>query len=353
MPTVSVHTSSPYEVFIDDRTIDDVGAVAQATAGGTRALVISDSHVAPHYLARVCASLADAGYHQVASHVFPAGEESKTLATYGACLEAAARAQLGRGDVMVALGGGVVGDVAGFAAATYMRGCHCVQVPTSLLAMVDSSVGGKTAVDLPQGKNLAGAFFQPSAVVADTRTLETLSDAFFKDGAGEIAKYGAIADEALFTRLEHGLARDDADLPAVIARCVEIKRDLVEADEREAGVRRYLNFGHTLGHAIERLSGFTESHGCAVVTGMCLISRAAATMGRCDASVPRRIDAFARTHGYATTTRYSADELFSAALSDKKRQGDTMPVVVASSIGRCTVVPLSLADFRTWIEAAL
>ena len=352
MPTVSVHTSSPYEVFIDDRTIDDVGAVAQATAGGTRALVISDSHVAPHYLARVRTSLADAGYHQVASHVFPAGEESKTLATYGACLEAAARAQLGRGDVMVALGGGVVGDVAGFAAATYMRGCHCVQVPTSLLAMVDSSVGGKTAVDLPQGKNLAGAFFQPSAVVADTRTLDTLSAAFFKDGAGEIAKYGAIADEALFTRLERGLARDDTDLPAVIARCVEIKRDLVEADEREAGVRRYLNFGHTLGHAIERLSGFTESHGCAVVTGMCLISRAAATMGCCDASVPRRINAFARTHGYATTTRYSADELFSAALSDKKRQGDTMPVVVVPAIGRCEVVPLSLADFRTWIEAA-
>lgn len=350
MSTVRVEASRSYDVLIDEMTLDDTGALA-ARIGGDAAFVVSDANVAPLYLGRVRASLAKAGF-STSEFVFPAGEASKTLATYGACLQAMADAGLTRASLVVALGGGVVGDVAGFAAATYMRGCRCIQVPTSLLACVDSSVGGKTAVDLPQGKNLVGAFFQPSAVLVDTSALATLPRHFFVDGCAEAIKYGVIADAGLFSLLEEPLSPGDARLGEVVARCIAIKRDIVQADEHEDGVRKILNFGHTLGHAIERESGFALTHGFAVACGMALVSRACAARGICAPDDAARVRAVVEAYGLPVRTDLAPERLFEAALSDKKRRGSTMEAVVVRRIGCAETAAFDLGDFARFVDEA-
>lgn len=349
MSIVQVRASQTYDVLVDEYGLDDLGVVCQRVGAYDAAFVLTDSNVAPLYLGRAVASLTQAGY-TVHTMAFEAGEQSKTLATYGQCLAACAQAGLTRDSAIVALGGGVVGDIAGFVAATYMRGCHCVQVPTSLLACVDSSVGGKTAVDLPQGKNLVGAFFQPDAVVVDTALLETLPPHFFTDGCAEIIKYGAIRDAELFAELETPLVPGDARLAHVIARCVAIKRDVVESDERESGVRQILNFGHTLGHAIEKLSDFRITHGFAVGCGMVLAAQACAVRGACCEEDARRIKAIVEAYGLLAEAPFSANAVFQAALSDKKRHGSSMNVVALDRIGHAEVQRLDLDAFAQFVR---
>lgn len=350
MSTVRVDASVVYDVFIDEYSVDEAGMLA-ASIGGDAAFVVSDSNVAPLYLDRVKRSLCAAGF-SVAEFVFEAGEASKNLSTYGACLQAMAEAGLTRSSLVVALGGGVVGDMAGFAAATYMRGCRCMQIPTSLLACIDSSVGGKTAVDLPQGKNLVGAFFQPSAVLVDTSVLSTLSSHFFIDGCAEAIKYGVIADPTLFELLETPLEQGDLRLGEVIARCVAIKRDVVEADECEKGERMLLNFGHTLGHAIERASGFEITHGFAVACGMAMVARACAMRGLCSVADAERVESIVKTYGMPVRSPFDARRLYEAALADKKRQGAMMNVVAMEGVGRSYVMPLDLEDFARFVYEA-
>lgn len=350
MSIVKVNASLSYDVLIDECSIDEIGLLA-ARIGGDAAFVVSDTNVAPLYLARVRRSLAEAGF-SVSDFVFKAGEASKNLSTYGACLEAMSEAGLTRTSLVVALGGGVVGDLAGFAAATYMRGCRCIQIPTSLLACIDSSVGGKTAVDLPQGKNLVGAFFQPSAVLIDTDVLSTLSEHFFVDGCAEALKYGVIADARLFASLEDPLRPCDARLGDIITRCVEIKRDIVEADERETSVRQILNFGHTLGHAIEKASRFDVTHGFAVASGMAMVARACAAYDLCSRSDADRVRAAVESYGFASRSTFSAECLFDAARADKKRCGSTISAVVMRSIGRAEAMPFDLDDFARFVEQA-
>lgn len=349
MSVVQVRASQTYDVLVDECGLDDLGAVCRRTGAYDAAFVLTDSNVAPLYLGRAVASLKQAGY-PVHTMAFEAGEPSKTLATYGRCLAACAEAGLTRDSVIVALGGGVVGDVAGFVAATYMRGCHCVQVPTSLLACVDSSVGGKTAVDLPAGKNLVGAFFQPDAVLIDTSLLETLPQHFFTDGCAEIIKYGAIRDAGLFAMLETPLVPGDARLAHVIARCVAIKRDVVESDERESGVRQILNFGHTLGHAIEKPSDFRITHGFAVGCGMVLAAQACAAQGLCSEEVARRVRAVVEAYGLLAKAPFDAGAVFQAALSDKKRHGSCMNVVTLDCIGCAGVQRLDLDAFAQFVR---
>ena len=352
MSVVKVEAPShSYEVLIDEFTLDHVGDLCRSISGGDACCVVSDSNVAPLYLDRAKTSLEAAGY-RVETFVFPAGEQSKTLSTYAQALSAFANAGLTRSSLVVALGGGVVGDLAGFAAATYMRGIRCVQVPTSLLACVDSSVGGKTAVDLPEGKNLVGAFFQPDAVLVDTSLLATLPEHFFIDGCGEVLKYGVIFDSDLFAELE-SCSASDMRLGEVIARCVQLKRDVVQADEKEAGQRQLLNFGHTLGHAIEKLSGFTVTHGFAVACGMVLVAKASAKRGWLSAQDAQRIERAVRAWGLLADTNESAQAIYDAALADKKRRGSTMNVVVASEIGKARIESLKLDDFRTFVGQAL
>lgn len=344
--------SHTYEVLVDEFTLDQLGDLCRCVSGGDACFIVSDSNVAPLYLGRAQASLQAVGY-KVSSFVFPAGEQSKTLATFAQVQSAFAAAGLTRSSVVVALGGGVVGDLAGFAAATYMRGIRCVQVPTSLLACVDSSVGGKTAVDLPEGKNLVGAFFQPDAVLIDTSLLKTLPEHFFIDGCAEVLKYGVIFDEELFSLLEQPLTPGDERLGRVITRCVELKRNVVVADEKEAGPRQLLNFGHTLGHAIEKLSNFTVTHGFAVACGMVLVARASAARGWLSAADADRIEAAVRSYGLMAQTDESAPAVYDAALADKKRHGSSMNVVVASRIGAARVEPMKLDDFRAFVGDAL
>ena len=250
-----------------------------------------------------------------------------------------------RTDLIVALGGGVVGDLAGFAAATYLRGIRFIQIPTTLLAAVDSSVGGKTAIDLPAGKNLMGAFSQPSLVLCDTNTLQSLPDEIFKDGCAEVIKYGILYDPELFAHLErYGLA---FDLQKVITRCIELKRNVVMEDEFDTGNRMKLNLGHTIGHGVEAKSNFSLSHGKSVAIGIAIVSRAS----RC--SDTDRILNVLDQFGLPTGTAYSSEEIYTYTLSDKKRSGNTINLIIPEKIGQCRIVPTSVDSLKSFIEAGL
>ena len=351
--TVDVNVSRPYRVHVGTRLLEQVGGIVRPLVAGARAAIVTDSNVGPLYGPIVEESLAQAGF-KTTTFVFAAGESNKTLATYEEILAHLADNHLDRDDVVIALGGGVTGDMAGFAAATYLRGIAYVQVPTSLLAMVDSSVGGKCAVDLPQGKNLVGAFWQPKTVIADVGCLGTLSAEQLADGCGEVIKHAVIADTNLLDILEAHpitLASLSENLPliaAIVARNVEIKRNVVVQDERESGVRKLLNFGHSIGHAIEARSHFALAHGASVAMGMVAITRATASVA--DDPEPlielaRRIAKVCETHGLQTTCPYEADELIESALHDKKRRGDAIDLVLPLGVASCTIQTVDLEQF--------
>ena len=350
MTTVTVRASRPYEVTIGRGLLDTVGRQAAGQWKGRSAAVVSDSTVAPLYLNRVKDSLERAGF-RVHSFVFPAGEDQKNGGTYLKLLEFLAARRLTRADGLIALGGGVVGDRAGFAAATFLRGIGFLQLPTTLLAAVDSSVGGKTAIDLTNGKNLAGAFYQPQAVLCDLDTLDTLPAEVFADGCAEVIKYGMIGDPALLARLETVDFR--ADPEELVARCVAQKRDLVEQDEFDTGARQLLNLGHTLGHGVEACSGYTVSHGRAVAIGMTLVTRAAVAFGRCPAEVLPRLRRLLERYGLPDATAYSAQALYEKTLSDKKRSGDTISLVVPIAWGASQLVRIPVSELPAWIERGL
>ena len=350
MTTVTVRASRPYEVTIGRGLLDTVGRQAAGQWKGRSAAVVSDSTVAPLYLNRVKDSLERAGF-RVHSFVFPAGEDQKNGGTYLKLLEFLAARRLTRADGLIALGGGVVGDLAGFAAATFLRGIGFLQLPTTLLAAVDSSVGGKTAIDLTNGKNLAGAFYQPQAVLCDLDTLDTLPAEVFADGCAEVIKYGMIGDPALLARLETVDFR--ADPEELVARCVAEKRDLVEQDEFDTGARQLLNLGHTLGHGVEACSGYTVSHGRAVAIGMTLVTRAAVAFGRCPAEVLPRLRRLLERYGLPDATAYSAQALYEKTLSDKKRSGDTISLVVPIAWGASQLVRIPVSELPAWIERGL
>ena len=287
MKTVHVNTGRPYDIFIERGIIDLCGEYVKKLSKAEKVVVVTDTNVAPHYKWRVLNSLEQQDL-RVQSFIYPAGEQSKHLGTISDIYKLLADFHMTRKDIIVALGGGVCGDMAGFAAATYLRGIDFIQIPTSLLAQVDSSVGGKTGVDLPQGKNLVGAFHQPIAVLIDPDTLNTLPDNFVSDGMAEVIKYGCIKDAAFFDLLESEDVQPKIE--EVIETCVSIKRDVVSRDEREAGERMLLNFGHTLGHSIEKIYNFTGiTHGMAVAIGMILIARAGELHGVTKAGTADRI----------------------------------------------------------------
>ena len=307
--TIDIDTARPYQVHVGTFLLEQAGPLVRATAGGTKAVIVTDTNVGPLYQMPVKQSLEASGY-EVSICTFEAGEAHKRAETYINILEFVAEHELSRSDVIVALGGGVVGDVAGFVAATYMRGCKFVQIPTSLLAMVDSSVGGKTAIDLAAGKNLAGAFWQPSVVIADVGCLATLTPEQFADGCGEVVKHAVIADPELFAELEKTpltlelLNRDVARVALIIARNIDIKR-------------------------------------------------AAALHGICDAELPGRIEELCARHGLKTRCDLDADAVFAEALHDKKRAGDTIDLVIPHGIGRCSIDRTPLSTFHELIAEGL
>lgn len=350
MKTVTVNTSKTYEIKIGSGLLESIGKEAAALGKATKVCVVSDSNVYPLYGQRVTEGLEHSGF-TVGSFVFQAGEHMKNGDTFLSLLNTLAQLQLTRSDLIVALGGGVVGDLAGFAAACYLRGIRFIQVPTTLLAAVDSSVGGKTAIDLAAGKNLAGAFWQPSLVLCDTDTLCSLPEDIFRDGCAEVIKYAILYDPTLFEELmSQGL---NFDREAVITRCVEWKRDVVVEDEFDTGNRMKLNLGHTFGHGVEAKSGFTISHGQGVSIGMAIAARASVRNGMCSTACCQQILEILNRFRLPTETVYSAGELYDCTLSDKKRSGGSIHLIIPREIGYCEILPTPISGLKSFIEAGL
>jgi len=348
--TIRVHTAPEYTVTIGPGLLKECGPRLREAVPQCHMAVVTDSTVAPLYLETVKNSLREAGY-QVSTYVFPAGEGHKNFETLSGILEFLAEERLTRTDCVAALGGGVTGDMAGLAAAIYLRGIQYVQLPTTLLSAVDSSVGGKTAIDLKAGKNLAGAFLQPAAVLCDTDCLKTLPPDVFADGAAEAIKTGVLCDESLFALFEDGTL---TTAPAeVIARCVAFKAGVVERDEKEQGERKCLNLGHTVGHAIEKCSDFAIPHGHAVAAGTAIMARAAEKLGWTEEPVAGRIAACLAKNRLPTSTGFDPQALAIAASADKKRSGDSITVVVPRRIGRCELKKLPITELLPIIRAGL
>ena len=347
MKTVHIDASRSYDVRIGRGLLDDCGRQIAERVHCASAAVVADDTVYALYGERVCASLEAAGVRTVC-YVFPHGEKSKNLLEYAKILNFLAENRVTRADVLIALGGGVTGDLGGFAAATYLRGIPFVQLPTTLLAAVDSSVGGKTAVDLPAGKNLAGAFYQPELVLCDLDTLDSLPREIFLDGCAEVIKYAVLGSRELFALL--------ADIPSgkgleeVTARCVEMKRDFVQSDERDRGARQMLNLGHTFGHAVEASSRFTLSHGKSVAIGMAMILRAACSRGLCSAETRDAVIALLQRYGLPTECPYPADMLLGALSADKKIFGTRLNLVVPTDIGACRLLPVGVDELSGWLR---
>ena len=347
MNTIHIAASREYDVLIGHGLLDELGTLAAGVVDAKTAAIVSDDSVFALYGGRVAAALERAGL-RVVSFVFPHGESSKNLTVYGQVLNFLCENRISRTDVVVALGGGVVGDLAGFAAATYLRGIRFIQVPTTLLAMVDSSVGGKTAVDLPTGKNQAGSFYQPCIVICDPNTLETLPEEQYRCGCAEIIKYSMLGNAAFFEELYKTPVREQYE--HVIEVCVQMKRDIVGADEYDLGRRRTLNLGHTFGHAVEQCSDFSLLHGEAVAIGMATVTRAAVKRGICGEETLARLLDILRRYGLPTETGYELDKLYEAELVDKKISGGKMHLIVPEKIGQVRMETIPVEALRDWMQ---
>lgn len=350
MNTVTVNASKTYNIYIGSGLLSECGEIIKNEIGVCSAAIITDDNVNRLYSEKVEASLKKSGFRTV-KFVFPHGEESKSIKTYSEILNFLAENHITRTDAVVALGGGIPGDMGGFAAATFLRGIKFIQIPTTLLADVDSSVGGKTAVNLPEGKNLAGAFYQPDAVICDYSTLKTLLPEIFADGCAEVIKYGVIMDADFFDFLKtHDI---NENIEYVITKCVELKRDIVNQDEKESGIRAILNFGHTIGHSIEINSNFEISHGSAVAIGMLIASKGAFALGMTNADLTEEIKGLLIKNNLSTECPFGAEELFNVSCSDKKRSGDSIKLIIPESKGKCVPVKVGINEVLTFIERGL
>lgn len=327
-----------YPIKIKKGLLDQVGKEIAEMTTSRRVAVITDKNVARHYGEQVQGQLADEGF-DVCMIILEPGEQTKTFETMPAIYSQLIEASLTRSDVIVALGGGVVGDIAGFAAASYLRGVDFVQIPTSLLAQVDSSVGGKVGVDLPEGKNLVGAFYHPTEVIIDPLVLETLTDHYFADGMAEVIKYGCIHDVSFLRKLAKLNSREAvmAEIETIVARSCDIKREMVEQDEKDKGVRMLLNFGHTLGHAIEAFYHYESiTHGHAVAIGMVTLTHISEQKGLTEAGTADELIGVLETHKLPTTlpdvTAY--DAILPYVKKDKKQLNNQLNVVLLDKAGK-------------------
>lgn len=342
--SVNVSDKSRSNIYIENGLLASAGKIINDNFNSKKIALISDTNVYPLYGEKIKGQLENEGF-EVFTYIYPAGEASKNTRELVKIVEFMAESGLTREDIAVALGGGVCGDMVGFAASVFLRGIEFVQIPTSLLAQVDSSVGGKTAVDLPQGKNLCGAFHQPAIVIIDPDVLSTLSEHFFSDGMGEVIKYGCIKSAFLFELLEKGNIEEN--LTDIITECVSIKRQVVENDEKEHGERALLNFGHTCGHAIEKLYNYeTVSHGEAVGIGMVMITRASEKLGITEKGTTDRIIKVLEKNNLKTYDSHSDKEIISAMSADKKRTKTGIKFVMIDKIGSSFINPIKYEDIN-------
>ena len=343
--TVNLEDNS-YPIYIENGLLNHAGAYISQVFSGKRIFLVSDDNVFPLYGEKVLNTLSDYECHTL---VLPHGEPTKNFQTLPQIYTAMLKAKISRSDLVIALGGGVIGDLTGFAAASYLRGVKLVQIPTSLLAQVDSSVGGKVAVDLPEGKNLVGAFYHPRLVLIDPDTLNTLPERYINDGMGEVIKYGCIKDVSLFDTLAAHSSFEDLkpELTEVIARCVDIKRIVVEHDQFDTGERMLLNFGHTLGHTIEQYYHYErESHGEAVAIGMYQLCRMAEEKGLTAHGCAQRILKILKVYGLPYECGLPMDKLTAAITLDKKNLNNHLNLVLLRDIGDSYVYPSDVGFFE-------
>ncbi len=348
MKTVTVEASKKYDVIIGENVINMLGEKICALFGNAKVMVVTDDKVASLHLEKVKAVLDENGIENNC-FIFPNGEKSKSPQVLFELLEELAEKHFTKSDVLLAFGGGVTGDLAGLAASLFLRGVHIVQMPTTLLSAVDSSVGGKTAVNLKAGKNLAGVFNQPELVLCDTKLLDTLENEIFADGMAEVIKYGVLADEDLFLKVKDGNVKEVIE--EIIARCVEIKRDIVNEDEFDTGKRQLLNFGHTLGHAIEAQSNFTISHGTAVAMGMVLSAKISFENKLTSVNLTEKITEACKNNGLKTACPYDTKILADFASSDKKISGKNISFIVPEKMGKCVGKKLTVEEFTKMLGA--
>jgi 3-dehydroquinate synthase len=346
---ISVNVSKKYDVLIGRGLLADIGKLIKPICISNHVAIVTDDIVSELFLKIIESSLGKCGISSV-SFIFPNGEKSKNIDTLSSILEFLAENQIRRNDTLIALGGGVVGDIAGLAASIYMRGISVIQVPTTLLSSVDSSVGGKTAIDLKHGKNLAGAFWQPSMVVCDVDIIESLPDLVFSEGMAEVIKCNLIKDLPIINWIEQGVLR--SHLEDVVFYCVDLKREIVERDEYDViGVRNTLNVGHTVAHAIEKLSQYKYSHGIAVGTGIVIESQISMKMGICSPDVVKRIMTAIREYNLMIYDMpWTPEEMVDAMKSDKKNRSSDVVFELPISFGNCKEVYVNPIELKTLLK---
>ena len=335
-------TNGVSEIHIENGLLSRAAAVIGETFSPSRIHIVSDSTVAPLYLQKL-----EQQFTLPVTHtIIPAGEEHKRLSTVEGIYHDLLANGMTRKDLIVALGGGVVGDITGFAAATFLRGVSLCQIPTTLLAQVDSSVGGKTGVDMPEGKNLVGAFYQPRLVLIDPSVLTTLPEQTFADGMAEVVKYGSISNRDILDMVS---APDyKQNIESIICECVKIKRDVVTIDEHDTGLRMILNFGHTIGHAAEKLGNYVDlTHGQAVAVGMVAAMRLSAFLGNEDLT-GRLIDILKHI-GLPTELKYDREDIYRSLLSDKKKFGATVNFILVREPGRAEITPIDAEKLHEYV----
>lgn len=349
MKEVTVNASSSYNILIEKEILWSAGKYIKRLLGDKKLCIVTDDTVDVLYSKPLEDSLKSQNLSFI-KFVIPHGEASKNASNLISLLEFLATNRITRSDALIALGGGVVGDLTGFAAGVYLRGIKFIQIPTTLLAMVDSSVGGKTAIDLQAGKNLAGVFHQPSLVLCDPDTLDTLSNEIFADGCAEVIKYGIINDKDFFNLLKLGIRNNIED---VINQCVTNKAKIVELDEFDNGTRQLLNLGHTIGHAIELCSEFRVSHGSAVAIGTVIATKIAVNLNLCPKQDLNEIIDLLHSVGLPTECPYTASALYSVASADKKRAGDSISLILPYGIGNCKIHKVDICNLEALIEKGL
>lgn len=342
--TITVKTSSKYQIKIGSGLIEDAGKYVKQVVCAQKIVIITDDIVDKIYSRKVEQSLSSNGF-EVLKYVFENGEERKNLTTFGQILKFLAKNQLTRTDGIVALGGGVVGDMAGFVASAYLRGVKYVQIPTTLLSQIDSSVGGKTAIDLKEGKNLVGAFYQPSLVLCDTDVLSTLPKTVFEDGMGEAVKY-ALLSKKVFKLFEEEVI----DLNKLVSLCVDYKRKVVEADEFEGGLRKLLNLGHTPAHAIEKLSKYTISHGTAVRIGIDIILKNSVLQKFLTKEEYIKIKQAIDRHLVAKENPFTMEQIVKACGQDKKRAGNKISLIMVHGIEKIKEQKIELSELKGYLK---
>lgn len=345
MKKINIRTSHPYDVVIERGAVSKCGELIAEVTSSRKVVIVTDDTVGGLYGETVLTSLRDSGF-ECDIFTFPHGEQSKCLSNLGDIFDFLCKCNITRSDILIALGGGVVGDITGFAAASFLRGIDFVQIPTTLLAQVDSSVGGKTAVNIKGGKNLVGAFKQPSLVICDSDTLKTLPRETLAEGMGECIKYGMIRDEKLFELMEsHTLDTLDEIMDEMVYSCVDIKRSVVENDEFDKGERMLLNFGHTLGHALEAWHNYTDyAHGYGVAAGMCMITDILAP------DLSDRLKKCCEAYELPTGTDIPMSELLPFCKIDKKNEAKNINYIVCREIGKGEIVKVPFDEFCRLME---